>query len=212
MEESTNNFNDKANNAESLDIKVPFPEYLDITVSADSPQIAAAAANAIAERLHLQLEELINQEREQQNEILTTQIEKIKKQLNEARQTKAYGSPNKTQEAEARIAALEKIYTGLLMKYEEEQVIGSVETSGRNPSLVSPAAVPATRCTRTAQNAHCSCSGPNGGVFRLIEYWRSSAPGEVPQQNRAAEPEYYSKFNKKNEYLRLFGILQAYSI
>jgi capsular polysaccharide biosynthesis protein len=156
------------------------PDFLEIKVSTGNPQIAAAAANAIAEGLPTHLDEIMKKEREEQNEVLTTKIEKIEEQLAEAREVLNHGSPDETQEAEARITGLEKIYTGLLMKYEEEQVIGSVETSGKNPSLVSPAAVPPSPVKpRTAQNvAIALVLGLMAGVFLafFIEYWRSSAP------------------------------------
>ena len=53
------------------------PDLLEIKVSTGNPQIAAAAANAIAEGLPTHLDEIMKKEREEQNEVLTTKIEKI---------------------------------------------------------------------------------------------------------------------------------------
>ena len=76
------------------------------------------------------------------------------------------------------------------MKYEEEQVIGSVETSGRNPSLVSPCRTACPVKPRTAQNvAIALVLGLMAGVFLafFIEYWRSSAPRDLRTPGRTGQ-------------------------
>ena len=153
--------------------------FFDIKVSADSPKTAAAGANAIAEELPKQLAKITDEEREKESAVLMTQLSSIEKQLEQAQSAKTNGSPIEAKKAEAKLSTLEDIYTGLLMKREEQEILKSIETPGENPSLVSQAVEPmaAVKPKKMQNIAIAAVLGLMAGVFLafFLEYWKNSA-------------------------------------